>query len=114
MSKLRFSYRSVMTVLLAVLVALVPVGVLLMRTVPTEGEEAKRLWLRWAGVYLLALFGLLIALVWVVLKDIRRSLEQFRKAHRQAFEEMTEQIRADYERKRQRFQPRNGSDKKHS
>ncbi len=111
MSKFRLSYRTGMTILLALMVAMIPLGMVLMRAVPTEGAELKRLWLRWASVYLLILFGLLIALVWVVLKEIRRSLEQYRSAHRQAFDEMTRQIRADYERKRQRRESQNGSDK---
>ncbi|GBC92357.1 hypothetical protein HRbin15_00825 [bacterium HR15] len=91
-----------MTILFIALVAMIPVAVLLKRAVPVEGDEAKQMWLRLAGGYVLILMGLLSALVWVVLKDIRQSLERYRVAHRRAFEEMTEQIREDYRRRQQR------------
>jgi len=92
-----------MTVLFIALLAMIPVAVLLMRTVPADDDEAKRMWLRLAGGYVLLLMALLVALLWVVLKDIRQSLEHYRAAHRRAFEEMTEQIRADYRRRQQRM-----------
>ncbi len=92
-----------MTILFIALVAMIPVAVLLMRAVPAEGDEAKRMWLRLAGGYVLLLMGLLVALAWVVLKDIHQSLERYRAAHRRAFEEMTEQIREDYRRRQQRM-----------
>ncbi len=96
-----------MTILLGILVAMIPVGILLMRAVPEEGVEAKRAWLRWAGVYLLVIIGVLMALIWTVLKEVRQSLEQFRKAHREAFDQVTEQIREEYRKKRERAS-RNG------
>ncbi len=99
----KLSYRAWTTILFGILIAMIPVAVLLMRSVPAEGEEAKRMWLRLAGAYLLILLGLLVALAWVVLQDIRQSLERFRAAHRRAFEEMTEQIREDYRRRQQRM-----------
>ncbi|MCS7065122.1 MAG: hypothetical protein NZL85_02470 [Fimbriimonadales bacterium] len=101
--RLKLSYRAWMTMLFIALVAMIPVAVLLMRAVPAEGDEAKRMWLRLAGGYVLLLMALLVALVWVVLKDIRQSLERYRTAHRRAFEEMTEQIREDYRRRQQRM-----------
>ncbi len=103
----RISYRAWMTILLGLLVAMVPLAIVLMRQLPEEGVEAKRLWLRWAGVYLLVVLGVLVALVWVVLKEVRQSLEQFRKAHREAFDQVTQQIREEYRRKRERTS-RNG------
>jgi uncharacterized membrane protein len=103
MAKWRLSYKTWMTLLFIALIAMVPLAVLLMRAVPAEGDEAKRMWLRLAGGYLLLLMALLVALAWVVLKDIRQSLERYRTAHRRAFEEMTEQIRADYRRRQQRL-----------
>lgn len=106
----RFRYRTWMTLLLGALILMIPVGMMLMRALPEEGVAQKKLWLRWASVYLLALLAFLIALVWVVLKDIRQSLEQYRQAHRQAFEEMTEQIREDY-RKRQEHRGKPNGDK---
>jgi uncharacterized membrane protein YqjE len=101
--KLRLSYRAWITVLFIALLLMIPLAVLLRQAVPEEGDEAKRMWLRLAGSYLLILMGLLIALAWVVLKDIRQSLERYRAAHRRAFEEMTEQIREDYRRRQQRM-----------
>ncbi|MER3403224.1 MAG: hypothetical protein C4336_06380 [Armatimonadota bacterium] len=98
----RINYRTWMTVLLGVLVLMIPLGAVLIRALPEEGIAPKKLWLRWAGAYLLILLGLLGALVWVVLKDIRQSLEQFRRAHREAFEEMTFQIREDYRKRKAR------------
>lgn len=92
-----------MTVLFIALVAMIPLAVLLKQAVPAEDDEAKRMWLRLAGGYMLLLMALLVALVWVVLKDIRQSLERYRAAHRRAFEEMTEQIREDYRRRQQRM-----------
>ncbi len=101
--KLKLSYRAWMTVLFVALLLMIPLAVLLKQAVPEENDEAKRMWLRLAGGYLLILMGLLMALVWVVLKDIRQSLERYRAAHRRAFEEMTEQIREDYRRRQQRM-----------
>jgi len=101
--KFKLSYRVWMTLLFIGLVLMIPLAVLLKRAVPVEDDEAKRMWLRLAGGYLLMLMALLMALVWVVLKDIRQSLERYRAAHRHAFEEMTEQIREDYRRRQQRM-----------
>jgi hypothetical protein len=101
--KPKLSYRAWMTILFIALLLMIPLAVLLRQAVPEEDDEAKRMWLRLAGGYLLLLMGLLIALAWVVLKDIRQSLERYRAAHRRAFEEMTEQIREDYRRRQQRM-----------
>ncbi len=101
--KLKLSYRAWMTLLFIALLLMIPLAVLLRQAVPEEGDEAKRMWLRLAGGYLLVLMGLLMALVWVVLKEIHYSLERYRAAHRRAFEEMTEQIREDYRRRQQRM-----------
>lgn len=106
----RFRYRTWMTLLFGALILMIPVGMMLMRALPEEGVAQQKLWLRWASVYLLALLTILIALVWAVLKDIRHSLEQYRQAHRQAFEEMTDQIREDY-RKRQEHRGKPNGDK---
>ncbi|MCL6534343.1 MAG: hypothetical protein K6U12_13845 [Armatimonadetes bacterium] len=109
---MKLSYRTWMTLLLGVLILMIPLGMVLMRLLPEEGVAQKKLWLRWAAGYLLALFGVLSALIWVVLKEVRQTLEQFRQAHRQAFEEMTEQIREDYRKRQQQQRSRqNGAER---
>jgi len=64
-----------------------------------------------ASALLVIAVGLLFALIWLALKDIQQIGEQYRKAHREAFEEMTEQIRADYRRRLEREQgSKNGAE----
>jgi ABC-type nickel/cobalt efflux system permease component RcnA len=101
MSK-RLSYRAWMAVLLGALIALVPLWVVVRNALPRETADQKRLWLLAASVVLVIAVSLLFALIWLALKDIRQITEQYRKAHREAFEEMTEQIRADYRRRLER------------
>ncbi|MCX7924799.1 MAG: hypothetical protein N2554_03190 [Fimbriimonadales bacterium] len=97
--KRKLSYRAWMAILLGALVGLIPLGLVLLRMLPRETAADKRAWLLWASLLLIAAVVLLFTLIWVVLKDIQQIQEQYRKAHRAAFEEMTEQIRADYLRK---------------
>lgn len=100
--KRKLSYRVWMAILLAALAGLIPLRLLLLRTLPQETAADKRAWLLWASALLILAIALLFALIWLALKDIRQIQEQYRKAHREAFEEMTAQIRADYQRKRAR------------
>ena len=58
---MKLSYRTWMTLLLGVLILMIPLGMVLMRLLPEEGVAQKKLWLRWAAGYLLALFGVLSA-----------------------------------------------------
>ena len=110
MSK-RLSYRAWMAVLLGALIALVPLWVVVRNALPRETADEKRLWLLAASVVLVVAVGLLFALIWLALKDIRQIAEQYRKAHREAFEEMTERIRADYRRRLERERgQRNGAE----
>lgn len=97
--KRKISYRAWMAILLGALAGLIPLGLFLLRLLPRETADDKRMWLLWASLLLIAAVGLLFALIWIVLKDIQQIQEQYRKAHREAFEEMTEQLRADYRRK---------------
>jgi ribulose-phosphate 3-epimerase len=101
MSK-RLSYRAWMAILLGALVGLIPLRFVLLNALPRETADEKRLWLLAASALLVIAVGLLFALIWLALKDIQQIGEQYRKAHREAFEEMTEQIRADYRRRRER------------
>lgn len=103
------SYRIWMAILLAMLVGLIPLRMALMRWLPHETPADKRVWLLWMGALLMVAIAFLIALIWLVLKDFQQIAEQYRKAHREAFEEMTEQIRADYRRKQQERTSRNGT-----
>jgi len=97
--KRKLSNRAWMAILLAGLVGLIPARLFLLRALPQETADEKRIWLIAASALLIVAVGLLFALIWLALKDIREIQEQYRKAHRAAFEEMTEQIRADYQRK---------------
>ncbi|MCX7993016.1 MAG: hypothetical protein N2651_05055 [Fimbriimonadales bacterium] len=106
--KRKLSYRAWMAILLGALVGLIPLGLVLLRLLPRETAADKRAWLLWASLLLVVAVTLLFTLIWVVLKDIQQIQEQYRKAHRAAFEEMTEQIRADYRRKQ--AQQREGQD----
>lgn len=109
--KRKLSNRVWMAILLAALAGLIPARLLLLRALPQETADEKRMWLMAASVLLIAAVGLLFALIWLALKDIREIQEEYRKAHREAFEEMTEQIRADYQRKQaQRRDKHNGAD----
>lgn len=98
----RFSYRVWMAILLGVLVALVPLRVVVLNALPRETADEKRLWLLAASALLVAAVALLFGLIVLALKDVKQIAEQYRKAHREAFEEMTEQIRADYRRRHER------------
>lgn len=98
----RPSYRVWMAVLLGALVALIPLRVVVLNALPRESADEKRLWLLAASALLIAAVALLFGLIWLALKDIKQITEQYRRAHREAFEEMTEQIRADYRRRRER------------
>jgi ABC-type nickel/cobalt efflux system permease component RcnA len=98
----RLSYRAWMAVLLGALIALVPLWVVVRNALPRETADEKRLWLLAASVVLVVAIGLLSVLIWLALKDIQQISEQYRKAHHEAFEEMTEQIRADYRRRLER------------
>lgn len=98
----RFSYRVWMAILLGALVALVPLRVVVLNALPRESADEKRLWLLAASALLIAAVALLFGLILLALKDIKQITEQYRKAHREAFEEMTEQIRDDYRRRRER------------
>jgi ABC-type nickel/cobalt efflux system permease component RcnA len=110
MSK-RLSYRAWMAILLGALVGLIPLRFVLLNALPRETADEKRLWLLAASALLVIAVGLLFALIWLALKDIQQIGEQYRKAHREAFEEMTEQIRADYRRRREREQrSKNGAE----
>ncbi len=102
--KNRLSYRVWMAILLVALIALIPLRVVVLNALPRETADEKRLWLLAASVLLVAAVALLFALIWVALKDIQQIAEQYRRAHRAAFEEMTEQIRADYRKRREREQ----------
>lgn len=97
--KRKLSYRAWMAILLAALAGLIPLRLVLLRALPRETADDKRMWLIWASLLLIVAVALLFALIWLALKDIRQIQEQYRRAHREAFEEMTEQIRADYRRK---------------
>jgi ABC-type nickel/cobalt efflux system permease component RcnA len=109
--KRKLSNRAWMAILLAALVGLIPARLFLLRALPQETADEKRVWLIAASALLIVAVGLLFALIWLVLKDIREIQELYRKAHRAAFEEMTEQIRADYQRKQaQQRGKQNGAD----
>ncbi len=109
--KRKLSYRAWMAILLGALAGLIPLGLILLRLAPRETADDKRMWLLWASLLLVVAVGLLFALIWIVLKDIQQIQEQYRNAHREAFEEMTEQIRADYRRKQaQQRGSRNGAE----
>ncbi|GIV05771.1 MAG: hypothetical protein KatS3mg016_1346 [Fimbriimonadales bacterium] len=109
--KRKLSNRVWMAILLAALAGLIPARLFLLRALPQETADEKRIWLMTASALLIGAVGLLFALMWLALKDIREIQEQYRKAHRAAFEEMTEQIRADYRRKQAQSQGKqNGAD----
>ncbi|MDW8106359.1 MAG: hypothetical protein RMK45_02655 [Armatimonadota bacterium] len=93
-------YRVWMAILLVALMGLIPLH-LWLRTLSQGTVADKRLWLLLAGVTLVAAFALLLALLWLALQDLRYIAEQYRREHREAFMEMTEQIRAAYHRRRQ-------------
>ncbi|MFN3689549.1 MAG: hypothetical protein ACK4UU_01335 [Fimbriimonadales bacterium] len=109
--KLKLSYRAWMAVLLVMLMGLIPLRLIILRALPRETAADKRAWLLWASLLLIVALALLVALIWLALKDIKQIQEQYRKAHREAFEELTEQIRADYRRKQaQQRGERNGAE----
>lgn len=109
--KRTLSYRVWMAIVLGALGALLLLGRLWLLQLPRETADEKRLWLLWASLLLIAAIALLFTLIWIVLKDIQQIQAQYRKAHREAFEEMTEQLRADYRRKQaQQRGSRNGAE----
>ena len=105
------SNRAWMAILLGALVGLIPLRFVLLNALPRETADEKRLWLLAASALLVSAVGLLFALIWLALKDNQQIGEQYRKSHREAFDEMTEQIRADYRRRLERERgKRNGAE----